>query len=120
MKNDGSFSTDRELRVTTRKALRVARGLFHCSARKHTESGDLLKQRRMLSKFCSETDTVRDETMKIIPKIVEGPWVAKHALGSKPALLGRAVTQNTILVRGGSRWTLTFLRPRPRRVFCGS
>ena len=46
----------------------------------------------MLSKFCSETDTVRDETMKIIPKIVEGPWVAKHALGSKPALLGRAVT----------------------------
>ena len=30
--------------------------------------------------------------MKIIPKIVEGPWVAKHALGSKPALLGRAVT----------------------------
>ena len=50
----------------------------------NTLTGDLLKQRQMtLSKFCSETDTVRDETMKIVPKIVEAR-VAKHALGSKP------------------------------------
>ena len=70
----------------------VSLAAYFIAPPENTLSGDLLKQRKMLSKFCAATDTVRDETMKIIPKIVEGPWVAKHALGSKPALLGRAVT----------------------------
>ena len=70
----------------------VSLAAYFIAPPENTLTGDLLKQRRMLSKFCSATDTLRDETMKIIPKIVEGPWVAKHALGSKPALLGRAVT----------------------------
>ena len=30
--------------------------------------------------------------MKIVPRMVEGPWVAKHAVGQKPALLGHAIT----------------------------
>ena len=49
--------------------------------------------RARVQEFCDTlTDQQRDDVMKIVPRMVEGPWVAKHALGSKPALLGRAVT----------------------------
>ena len=40
----------------------------------------------------SLTDQQRDDVMKIVPRMVEGPWVAKHAVGQKPALLGHAIT----------------------------
>ena len=49
--------------------------------------------RARVQEFCdSLTDAQRDDVMKIVPRMVEGPWVAKHAVGQKPALLGHAIT----------------------------
>ena len=49
--------------------------------------------RARVQEFCdSLTDQQRDDVMKIVPRMVEGPWVAKHAVGQKPALLGHAIT----------------------------
>ena len=51
------------------------------------------EQARAPQEFCdSLTDAQRDDVMKIVPRMVEGPWVAKHAVGQKPALLGHAIT----------------------------
>jgi len=51
------------------------------------------KLRARLMEFCSDkmTDAQRDDVLKIVPRLVEGPWVAKHAVGQKPALLGHAI-----------------------------
>ena len=49
--------------------------------------------RARVQEFCDLlTDAQRDDVMKIVPRMVEGPWVAKHAVGQKPALLGHAIT----------------------------
>ena len=49
--------------------------------------------RARVAEFCDKlTDAQRDDVMKIVPRMVEGPWVAKHAVGQKPALLGHAIT----------------------------
>mmetsp|Transcript_21032 Transcript_21032/g.62774 ORF Transcript_21032/g.62774 Transcript_21032/m.62774 type:complete len:721 (+) Transcript_21032:1013-3175(+) len=51
------------------------------------------KQRERLDAFVSSmTDAQRNDVLKIIPKLVEGPWVARHAVGQKPALLGHKIT----------------------------
>eukprot|EP00633_Aureoumbra_lagunensis_P004644 CAMPEP_0197311202 /NCGR_PEP_ID=MMETSP0891-20130614/9700_1 /TAXON_ID=44058 ORGANISM="Aureoumbra lagunensis, Strain CCMP1510" /NCGR_SAMPLE_ID=MMETSP0891 /ASSEMBLY_ACC=CAM_ASM_000534 /LENGTH=593 /DNA_ID=CAMNT_0042797189 /DNA_START=441 /DNA_END=2222 /DNA_ORIENTATION=+ len=52
---------------------------------------------KRLDDFCAATDKVRDETFKLIPFIQDGPWIAKHALGQKPALVGRGITTHYFL-----------------------
>ena len=51
---------------------------------------------RLVSRFChgEESDTFRNETFKLIPKIVNGGgFVFRQAVGSKPVLLGQKVSQ---------------------------
>lgn len=51
---------------------------------------------RLFSRFCSDkdSDTFRNETFKMIPKIVHGGgFVFRQAVGYKPVLLGQKVTQ---------------------------
>eukprot|EP00752_Nemacystus_decipiens_P007751 g6928.t2 len=44
--------------------------------------------------FLGDSDTFRDERLKLIPKIVEGNWVVKRAAGSTPAILGTKLKQH--------------------------
>ncbi|GBG71577.1 hypothetical protein CBR_g8993 [Chara braunii] len=46
----------------------------------------------LLDRFISGDDTFRNERFKLIPRIVEGYWVVKRAVGTKAVLLGKAVT----------------------------
>lgn len=43
--------------------------------------------------FFGESDTFRDETFKLIPRIVEGNFVVKAAVGAKPSILGNKLRQ---------------------------
>ena len=38
----------------------------------------------------------KDETLKIVPVVVEGPWVVKSVVGGKPAILGTKLPVNYI------------------------
>lgn len=47
---------------------------------------------RRLRAFTNDmTDAQRNEHFKLIPFLQDGPWVARHALGQKPTLLGRNI-----------------------------
>jgi hypothetical protein len=46
--------------------------------------------------FFGESDKFRDDTFKLIPRIVDGNFVVKKAVGSKPTILGRKLKQHYI------------------------
>lgn len=46
--------------------------------------------------FFGKSDEFRDETFKLIPRITEGNFVVKKAVGSKPALLGTKLAQKYV------------------------
>ncbi|KAL7259680.1 hypothetical protein ACSBR1_005546 [Camellia fascicularis] len=46
----------------------------------------------LLDKFVNGSDMFRDSRFKLIPRIVEGYWMVKRAVGTKACLLGKAVT----------------------------
>jgi hypothetical protein len=46
--------------------------------------------------FFGKSDEFRDETFKLIPRITEGNFVVKKAVGSKPTLLGTKLTQKYV------------------------
>ena len=46
--------------------------------------------------FFGESDDFRDNTFKLIPRIVDGNFVVKKAVGSKPTILGRKLKQHYI------------------------
>ena len=43
---------------------------------------------RTLCRFLSGTQQHKDEVWKIVPVVVEGPWIVKQAVGGKPAIIG--------------------------------
>lgn len=47
---------------------------------------------RMLKDFISKDDAYRNSRFKIIPSVTEGYFIARRAIGSKPAILGRKIT----------------------------
>lgn len=46
--------------------------------------------------FFGSSDAFRDETFKLIPRIIDGNFVVKKAVGSKPALVGTKLAQSYI------------------------
>ncbi|CAL5376122.1 unnamed protein product [Camellia sinensis] len=46
----------------------------------------------LLGKFVDGSDMFRDSRFKLIPRIVEGYWMVKRAVGTKACILGKAVT----------------------------
>jgi hypothetical protein len=46
--------------------------------------------------FFGPSDEFRDNTFKLIPRIVEGNFVVRKAVGSKPSILGRKLKQHYI------------------------
>ncbi|PIA45690.1 hypothetical protein AQUCO_01600133v1 [Aquilegia coerulea] len=53
-----------------------------------------INKESLLGRFVDGTDSFRDARFKLIPRIVEGYWMVKRAVGSKACLLGKAVTCN--------------------------
>jgi len=43
--------------------------------------------------FKGEDDELRNDRFKLVPRIVEGPFIVRRGVPSKPALLGRKLTQ---------------------------
>ncbi|XAR66799.1 hypothetical protein NMG60_11013138 [Bertholletia excelsa] len=46
----------------------------------------------LLGKFIDGSDEYRDSRFKLIPRIVEGYWMVKRAVGTKACLLGKGIT----------------------------
>jgi Protein ENHANCED DISEASE RESISTANCE 2, C-terminal len=46
---------------------------------------------RCVARFLSGTVENRNDTLKIVPVVVDGPWVVKSVVGGKPALIGKKV-----------------------------
>ena len=46
------------------------------------------------SRFVSGSNEYRDAHLKFIPHLIEGPWVVKKAMGTKPAVLGSKLKQS--------------------------
>lgn len=54
---------------------------------------------RLMNKFIfGDSDEFRNKTFKLIPRIVEGNFVVRKAVGSKPTILGRKI--NMYYIRG--------------------
>ena len=49
-------------------------------------------ERRLLENFLEQDDDYRNSRLKIIPNVVEGPWIARKATGTTPAIIGRKLT----------------------------
>ncbi len=53
--------------------------------------------RKLASRFLfGDSDSFRDSTFKLIPRIVKGNFVVKKAVGSKPTILGKKLKQHYI------------------------
>lgn len=65
---------------------------------KSTENGDHADPfRRLASRFFfGDSDSFRDSTFKLIPRIVKGNMLVKKAVGSKPTILGKKLKQHYI------------------------
>jgi len=49
---------------------------------------------RLMNQFIfGESDEFRNQTFKLIPRIVEGNYIVRKAVGSKPSILGRKIKQ---------------------------
>ena len=46
-------------------------------------------ERRLLERFLEGTSDFRNDAIKVIPKVTEGPWLVKKAVGQTPAIIGR-------------------------------
>ena len=47
----------------------------------------------LLHKFWNGDDEFRDARYKLIPRIVDGPWIIRKSVGTKPALIGKKLKQ---------------------------
>jgi len=46
-----------------------------------------------LDKYANGSESDRNDTFKLIPRVVEGSWIVQKAVGSQPCLLGRKLRQ---------------------------
>jgi len=43
---------------------------------------------RCVARFCQDPESVKNKKLKIVPVVVEGPWVVRSVVGGKPAIIG--------------------------------
>eukprot|EP00536_Pseudo-nitzschia_multiseries_P016090 jgi/Psemu1/299176/fgenesh1_pm.1019_\ len=61
---------------------------------------------RIMNKFMfGESDAFRNNAFKLIPRIVEGNYVVRKGVGTKPAILGKKIKQYFIRGGGGASGT---------------
>ena len=47
----------------------------------------------LLRRFCAGSDAFRNARLKIVPRVVDGSWLVKQGVGSRPAILGKTLKQ---------------------------
>jgi len=45
----------------------------------------------VVEKFLSGSSAERDESLKLIPRVVNGPWLVRQGIGSQPCILGKQI-----------------------------
>jgi hypothetical protein len=56
--------------------------------------GDMSSSDRCVCRFLQGSDYSKNKTLKIVPVVVEGPWVVKSVVGGKPAIIGNKLPVN--------------------------
>ena len=51
--------------------------------------GDDCPEKILLERFLEASHDVKNQTIKVIPKVTEGPWLVRKAVGQTPAILGK-------------------------------
>lgn len=51
---------------------------------------------RCVARFLMASSEVKNKTLKIVPIVVQGPWVVKSVVGGKPAIIGNKLPVNYI------------------------
>jgi len=67
--------------------------VFESSNREHCE-GNTPFSRLARPFFFGDDDDYRDDRFKLIPKVVEGNFIVRNAVGTKPTILGRKLKQH--------------------------
>lgn len=49
---------------------------------------DMTAGQRCAARWCQGSQDHKNGTLKIVPAVVDGPWVVKSVVGSKPAIIG--------------------------------
>lgn len=55
---------------------------------------DLSPSDRCVARFCQDPPSEKNKKLKIVPVVVEGPWVVKSVVGGKPAIIGNKLPVN--------------------------
>ncbi|OEU20051.1 hypothetical protein FRACYDRAFT_181507 [Fragilariopsis cylindrus CCMP1102] len=55
---------------------------------------------RCAARFCQSSQEEKDQVLKIVPAVADGPWVVKSVVGNKPAILGTKMPVNYIYQKG--------------------
>lgn len=53
-----------------------------------TSTNSMSPAQRCVSRYCQSSAEEKDKLLKIVPGVVDGPWVVKSVVGSKPAIIG--------------------------------
>lgn len=53
-----------------------------------SSTDSMTPSQRCVSRYCQSSSEEKDHLLKIIPGVVDGPWVVKSVVGSKPAIIG--------------------------------
>jgi len=51
---------------------------------------------RCVARFCQGSTEMKNNLLKVVPRVVDGPWVVKSVVGSKPAILGTKMPINYV------------------------
>jgi hypothetical protein len=54
---------------------------------------------RCVARFLKGSDQEKNSTLKIVPRVVEGPWVVKSVVGGKPAIIGNKLPVHWVYQR---------------------
>ena len=50
-----------------------------------------VKSEKLWNRFLRSDTEIRNQTLKFIPKIIEGPWAVKKLVGTNPAIIGQKI-----------------------------
>jgi Protein ENHANCED DISEASE RESISTANCE 2, C-terminal len=54
---------------------------------------------RCVARFLMGSQEYKNKTLKIVPSVVDGPWVVKSVVGGKPAIIGNKLPVNYVYQR---------------------
>merc|ERR1719320_1873211 len=63
-----------------------------CSVVSYHHCTDRSKLPRLIQKFIDSDDEYRNNRLKMIPRIIEGPWILKKSVKSVPVIIGKKLT----------------------------